>query len=218
MRTASVMGLVALTELAAHFLSLGWGISVLLAAFAWTALSGATVAAKARSTEQRVNDLVPVIGAASTMAANAFPKTGGTVTGNVTVTGTHQVNGNMSVGGSHTVTGQINGSTASLSGGMTDFGHTSHGNVSIDNDLAVSGTLNGGGGGTVEATSIHSGGTILADGQINATGNMSAGNFGGPYQGGQGAVTPVPTSGYTLAEVATAVNGVINRLNSSGLI
>lgn len=217
MRTAAVMGLVALTELAAHFLSLGWGVMTLLAAFAWVGLSGASVAAKARSTEDRVNNLIPVVGAASTLAGNAFPKSGGTVSGNVVVTGTHQVNGNMSVGGSHTVTGQINGSNVSLSGGMTDFGHTSHGNVSIDNNLAVSGTLNGGGGGTVEATSIHSGGTILADGQINASGAMSASNFGGPYQGGQAAVSTLSGT-VTVTQCASAINGIIARLNSSGLI
>ena len=217
MRWPSVMGLVALTELAAHFLSLGWGVTVLLAAFAWVGLSGASVAAKARSTESRVNDLIPVIGAASTLAGNAFPKSGGTVSGNVVVTGTHQVNGNASIGGSLNASGQINGSTVSLSGGMTDFGHTTHGSFSADGNVEVGGSLVGASGGTVEATSIHSGGTILADGQINATGNMSAGNFGGPYQGGQAAVSTLSGT-VTITQCASAINGIIARLNSSGLI
>jgi hypothetical protein len=211
------MGLVALTELAAHFLSLGWGMMTLLAAFAWVGLSGASVAAKARSTEDRVNGLIPVIGTASTLAANAFPKTGGTVSGNVTVTGTHAVNGNMTVGGSHTVSGQINGSTVSLTGGMTDYGHTSHGNVSVDSNVAVGGTLTGAGGGTVETTAAHVGGPMVVDGNATFSGNIN----GGPVVvGGQGAVgVPSLTSpSANETQLFNGVNGCISRLNSSGLI
>lgn len=71
MRYAGVLGTVALTELMAHFLSLSWGLMTLLAAFAWVALSGAAVAAKARSTEARVNALIPSVGAAHAAAAAA---------------------------------------------------------------------------------------------------------------------------------------------------
>jgi len=75
MRTAirywGVLGTIGLTELLAHFLSLGWGIMTLLAAFAWVALSGASTAAKARSTEDRVNALVPVVGTAYQTANTA---------------------------------------------------------------------------------------------------------------------------------------------------
>lgn len=233
MRFASVLGTVALTEIMAHFLSLGWGIMTLLAAFAWVALSGASVAAKARSTEDRVNNLVPVIGAASTLAANAFPKTGGTVSGSVTVTG------------SHTVNGQVNSGTLSVSGNATTGGnHTVHGSLSADSNVSASGTVNGGAGsfGSVSSTtfsgsSIHvsgnaqadgtftagstvsasnfSGGSIHVSGNALADGSFSASNFSGSYHGGQAAVT---TSDGTLTSTASAVNGCIARMNSAGLI
>jgi hypothetical protein len=227
MRYAAVLGTVTLTEIMAHFLSLGWGIMILLAAFAWTALSGATVAAKARSTEDRVNALVPVIGAASALASNAFPKTGGTVSGSVTVTG------------SHTVNGQVNAGTLAVSGNATTSGnHTVHGSLSSDNNVTAGGVVNGGSGsfgsvssGPYEGSSIHVSGAAQADGGMTASsyegssihvsgnaeadGSFSAGNFSGSYHGGQSGVT---TSDGTLASTASAVNGCIARMNSAGLI
>jgi hypothetical protein len=259
MRWFSTLTAALLAEAAGHFLSLGWGFLTLILAFVVVAVRMSTLVAatnsKAYATEARLNAHVTATAPAVNFVAN-----GGTVGGTVFVSGDHHVTGNsavsgtqtitgqlngstisisagmtdyghtthgslsvdsnVTVGGTHTVTGQINGSTVSISAGMTDYGHTTHGNASIDSDLAVSGTLNGGGGSTVESTGIHSSGTILADGQINATGNMSAGNFGGPYQGGQGAVTvPSLTSPSTNeVQLFNGVNGCISRLNSSGLI
>ena len=219
MRYAAVLGTVTLTELAAHFLSLGWGIMILLAAFAWTALSGATVAAKARSTEDRVNALVPAVGTAYTLASNAFPRTGGTVSGNVTVNG------------SHTVNGTIAGSQFEGTGGAMENSGGIHSSGVVEADSGVStSSVNASGG--YEGASIHvsgaseadggfttgssfEGGSIHVSGNAEADGSFSAGNFSGSYAGGQGAVTP---STGTLASTASAVNGCISRMQSAGLI
>jgi hypothetical protein len=228
MRTAirywGVLGTVALTELAAHFLSLGWGLMFLLAAFAWTALSGASVAAKARSTEDRVNALVPVVGTAAAQAANAFPKTGGTVSGSVTVTG------------SHTVNGQVNANTLSVSGNATTSGnHTVHGSLISDNSVSAGGSVSGSNfsGGSIHVSGnaqadgtifsgSFSGGSIHVSGNALADGSFGASNFSGSYHGGQGGVSTVSgapgsySSSYETS-LASAINGIINRLNSAGI-
>jgi len=165
MRWPAVTVTVAFTELAAHFLSIGWGLMVLLAAFAWVALSGASVAAKARSTEDRVSALVPVIGAAATQAANAYPKTGGTISGSVTVTG------------SHTVSGQVNAGTLAVSGNATTSGnHTVHGSLSSDNNVSAGGQVSGS---NFSGGSIHVSGNAQADGTFTAGSTVSGSNFSG---------------------------------------
>jgi len=63
--------------------------------------------------------------------------------------------------------------------------------------------------GTFECDAVHSAGAIEADG------GFSGSNFSGSYAGGQSGVT---TSDGTLASTASAVNGCISRLDSSGLI
>jgi hypothetical protein len=147
MRYAAVLGTVALTELMAHFLSLGWGLMTLLAAFAWVALSGATVAAKARSTEDRLNAQIPIIGAAyatantaNTLAGNAYPKTGGTISGNVTVNGTHTVSGTLTAS-----SGILSASMHATGNVQVDGSHTVNGNISGGTDISASNNLNAGG-------------------------------------------------------------------------
>lgn len=76
---------------------------------------------KARSTEARLNALVPVV----------FPNTGGTVNGSMTVTGNHVVEGTMDVSGALSGAG---GGAIENSSGM----HTS-GNMVVDGTLTVSG-------------------------------------------------------------------------------
>jgi len=223
MRYAGILSAIALTELAAHFLSLTWGLMFLLAAFAWTALSGASTAAKARNTEDRVNALIPQVGTAYTLANNAFPKSGGTISGSVTVTGNHTVNG------------QVNTNTLGVSGTATTnavttnsvycYGdtHTS-GSHYVSGNMVASGQASGGSGsfgsvysGPYEGSSIHVSGNAQADG------SFSAGNFSGSYYGGQGGVSTVSgapgsySSSYETS-LASAINGIISRLGSSGLI
>jgi hypothetical protein len=140
MRYAAVLGAIGLTELLAHFLSLGWGLMFLLAAFAWTALTGASTAAKARSTEDRVTALIPAVGTAystaqtaNTLAGNALPKTGGTLSGSLTVNGNHQVNGN------HTVTGNISGGTDVSASNNLNAGNGVNGNAVVVTSAFING-------------------------------------------------------------------------------
>jgi hypothetical protein len=177
MRTAirywGVLGTIGLTELLAHFLSLGWGLMTLLAAFAWVALSGASTAAKARSTEDRLAAVIPVVGtaistanSASTLAGNALPKSGGTVTGSLTVSGSHTagslfVSGNATTNGSH----QINGNA------------TVNGNISGGTDVSASNNLNAGNnlnGGAAVVGNLYVGGNHVAIPQGRGTGLLGA--------------------------------------------
>lgn len=180
---------------------------------------------KTRAVEARLNAIIPTI----------FSNQGGTIGGNVIVNGTHTVNGNMNVSGSHNVSGQVNAGSVSVSGPATSFGFTSHGSVSADSNVSAGGSVhasgsgqfdsgvstpnvNSNGGSTNEFSgAIHTGGNLVADG------NFSAGNFGGSYQGGQGGVStvggaPGSYSASYITSLASAINGCIARLNSSGLI
>lgn len=180
MRYTAVWGTIGVTELLAHFLSLGWAVMFLLAAFAWTAMRGMAVADKARGTESRLNNLIPVIGDAHSLASNALPKAGGTVTGS------------LAVNGSHTVGGQTNTGTLFVSGGATTTGnHTVHGSLLSDNNVSAGGQVSGGSGnfGPVSSTGAYSGvsihvssgaqadGTITGGGDINANGTVRGNGF-----------------------------------------
>lgn len=197
---------------------------------------------QAKAAHQRLDALVPKVGAIETTAGNALPKSGGTITGNLVTNGSHTLGGALIPSGG---TLSINGSAHVNSGGMTvDDDMTVHGNHNVDSDLVVGG--DGSVTGTVSAGhvvgAIGNGGTTTVTGNLTATGgstvtgnqtvhgsasvdgNISANNFGGPYQGGQGAVTSVSGSAGTtysqtfVQSIASAVNGCIARLDSSGLI
>lgn len=237
MRWPGVMGTVALTELMAHFLSLGWALMTLLAAFAWVALSGATVAAKARSTEDRLTAVIPTI----------FPNTGGTISGNVTVNGTHTVNGNHTVSGTIASGGNVQvGSLLTGAGGGTvgaaslhsngiilaDSALNSNGSMSVSGSASVGGNhtvsgtiasggnvqvgnlLTGGGGGTVESNGIHSNGTVLADNSVESTYLYVNGQRIAP---GQGDPAGYPYVGGTIANVDNALNAIVNGLRAAGI-
>lgn len=226
LRYAGTLSAMLFAEFTAHLLSIGWGFTVLLAAFAWVSLSGATVAAKARSTENRLNSVIPTI----------FPNTGGTIHGSVTVNGAHSVNGNMSVSGSHTVGGQVNSSTLSVAGNATTAGnHTVHGSLFSDNSVTAGGGFSGGSmhvsgnaqaDGSFSAGSVstghYDGSSIHVSGNALADGSFSAGNFSGSYHGNQGGVSTVSgapgsySSSYETS-LASAINGIISRLNSAGI-
>jgi len=180
---------------------------------------------KTRAIEDRLNSVIPTI----------FSNPGGTINGSVTTNGSHTVNGqvnsnslsvsgNSSTGGSHTVGGQVNSNTLSVSGNATTGGtHTVHGGANVDGNVAAGGNVNGStlsnsSGSTNEMNGgIHSGGSVVADGSLRA------GNFSGSYAGGQGGVSTVGGPGTTYSQsyittLASAINGCIARLNSSGVI
>jgi hypothetical protein len=239
MRWPSVLGTVALTEVMAHFLSVGWGLMTLLAAFAWVALSGATVAAKARGTEARLNNLIPTV----------FPNTGGTINGPVTVNGSHTVNGNHTVSGTIASGGNVQvGSLLTGAGGGTvgaaslhsngtilaDSALNSNGSMSVNGSASVGGNhtvsgtiasggnvqvgnlLTGSGGGTVGTAGIHSNGTVLADGSVQGTTLYVNGQRVAPGQG-----TPVwyqITTAVSTAQLAGCVNNIVSELIAAGIM
>jgi hypothetical protein len=142
--------------------------------WALTALTASTSLAntpKTRSVEDRVNSIITTIGP---QAANAFPKTGGTISGPVTVNG------------SHTVNGQVNTQTLAASGATTDYGHTTHGNLAVDSNMTVGGNHTV--GGQVNAGAVASSGAMssygfTSHGGLSADGTLSAANFSGTFSG-----------------------------------
>lgn len=152
MRWMATVATAGLAELAAHFLSLTWGFMVLLAAFIVVAVRVTSMATAATSksalTEQRVNGVVTQLGttnsnvtAVTTTANNALPKTGGTVSGALTVSGNHTVNGNFTANSGATVSGGLSSDTLSSSGSTTAFGALGvHGNSTLLGTLSISGS------------------------------------------------------------------------------
>jgi len=119
-----------------------------------TVTAGVSIAdtSKTRATEARVNGIVTQLGttnsnvtAAQTTANNALPKSGGTISGNLTVTGSVTVDTNLGVQGGTTLVGDSSCSGNWTSGGSTtvDTNLGVHGNVSITNGqtLSVSGGI-----------------------------------------------------------------------------
>ena len=223
LRYAATWATLALTEMTAHLLSVGWGMAVLLAAFAWVALTGASVAAKARSTEDRVNALVPAVGAVRVMAVNAqsaastaqgtansaqstannaLPSSGGTITGTLNVNGDHHVGGTLyGVSGTLTVGDSVQAnSNLNVNGGGT-----------VNGNFNAAGGITGAGGGTLEnASSIHSSGVIQADTELIVSGQRIA-----PGQGTPGGY-PVVGGTYTTG-TSTLINAIITGLQAAGI-
>jgi hypothetical protein len=208
-------------------------------------LNGAGTA-KSRSTEQRLNDLIPAV----------FPNTGGTVSGNMTVAGNHTVAGNVSVGSSlvgPTGSGSTLtvGSPAHFSGvGITaDNGVTSHANVAADGNVtaggnmsvsgnhSVGGQLLGPGGGTLTVGSpthfsgsglttdstLTSHGSVVADVNVQAAGTLSGGVLvvnGQRIAPGQGRPAFYPVAGGSspsTASIGVALNEIVGCLIAAGI-
>lgn len=195
-----------------------------------TATASTAGTAKSRSTEDRLNGLIPVV----------FPNTGGTITGSVTVNGNHTIGGNLSgSGGTLAVSGN-----QSVSGAFTTTSTiTSHGSVNVDNSItaggngSISGSLTVGGNhsvsGQVNANTLSisgaattsgftSHGGVTADGNIHAGGTISGSNFSGSFAGGQGGVSTVSAApaSYNQAAMtayASAINGIIARISAAGV-
>jgi hypothetical protein len=177
-----------------------------------------TNTSKTRTLETRLNSHVVATAPAVNFVAN-----GGTVGGAVTVNGNHTVFGQVnafSAGVSGTVT-----SNAVTTNSATVFGNVSASGTASSNVVSTNGISNFGDthtsgtnySGAYEGSSIHVSGNSQADGSI------SAGNFSGNYFGNQGGVSTVGGAPGTYSSsyetsLASAINGIINRLNSSGLI
>jgi cytoskeletal protein CcmA (bactofilin family) len=203
MRYAAILGTVTLTELAAHFLSLGWGLMFLLAAFAWTALSGATVAAKARSTESRLNAHVAATAPAVNLVAN-----GGTIGGTVVVAGDHHITGTLFGNGGTLPVGDF----VQANNGMTvNNGATVNGNFN------AAGGITGSGGGTLEnGSSIHTSNNLQADGQVSTSQLYVSGQRIAPGQNTPGGY-PIGHGTPWEDQVIDVINAIITSTRGSGI-
>jgi hypothetical protein len=126
---------------------------------------------KTRLVESRLNALVPVV----------FPNTGGTISGNVNVTGTHNVNSDLTVGGNANGAG---GGTLHNSGGFHSSGTVQADSqlvspnvhattqmlvngASTSSALGIAGDTHGSGSGQFDS-GVSTSGNVVASGNVNA--------------------------------------------------
>lgn len=186
-------------------------IQLLCALIGMSATASLANTPKTRAVEDRLNALVPAVGAvtstannAQATANNAYPKTGGTISGNVTVNG------------SHTVNGQVNASTLSVGGAGTTYGFTSHGDMAADGNVYVGGAIAGSGGGALEnGSGIHTSGNLEADGQVSTTDLYVSGQRVAP---GQGTPSGYPVVGSpSTTGLGNLCNEIIAGLQAAGI-
>jgi hypothetical protein len=217
-----------LVELFAHVISMGYALGLLLILYVITTAMASNTATKAVSTEQRMNALVPKVGTIEATANNALPKSGGTVTGSVVVDGDHTIGGTL-YGSGGTL---LMGSNMGIAGSATvDSDFTVHGNHNVDGNVGIGGAISGEGGANLTAsaqingTAMTTSGGMTADGGftshagIHADGNISANNYSGTYNGGQGNPGAYPASGSpSNAGLATYSNQIVEVLQNAGLV
>jgi hypothetical protein len=173
-----------------------------------TASLNQTNTAKARSTEARLAGVVTSLGTtnanvanAQTTANNAYPKTGGTISGSATVAGDHTVNGTFTANG---------GSTSEFSAGI----HTA-GAMQADNGVNTS-NVNSNGGSTNEfAGAVHTSGNMQADGSVLTTDLYVSGQRIAPGQGRPGAYPAVGSP--SNSGLATYCNQIVGGLLAAGI-
>lgn len=171
MRWTSTLATAGLAELAAHFLSVGWGFAVLIGGFCAVASLLRVTSAKVSGTEARLNTHITATAPAINFVAN-----GGSVGGNVTVNGSHTVTGNLGVSGGTTMVGD-----SSCSGNFqTGAAHTVLGNLGVHGGTTMIGSS------SVTNSFSISGGSSMPVGGLGsapgppsgtATGPVYAGNF-----------------------------------------
>jgi hypothetical protein len=192
MRRAALLAEAGLVELAAHYLSLSWGLALLVILFLITGIRLTASAAKVADVEARHNALVVSVGAvkdtadaASTTAGNALPKSGGTITGGLTVNGDHHIGG-----------------TLYGSGGALAIGD----DTTISANAAVTGTFYGSGG---PGGPLHVDSAVTVD-TINTQSGLWVGGNGMSRQSAPG------TSLTTLSDCINCCVATINKLKSTG--
>jgi hypothetical protein len=175
-------------------------VSLLWTLVGMTAMAGNLAnTPKTRSVEDRLNSLVATVGP---QAANAFPKTGGTVTGSVVVTGNHQVNGSMAGAG---------GGTLEVGAGL----HSS-GTVVADSGLSTSNVSSNGGSTNEFSGPIHTAGNAQVDGQTGTTTLYVSGQRVAPGQGTPGGYPIVSTAPWGPG-VVNVINGIIGGCRAAGI-
>jgi hypothetical protein len=190
-------------------------LQLLWALVGMTALTGTANTPKARSTEDRLNNLIPVV----------FPNTGGTVNGSMTVTGTHTVGTQLRVnttGGSAAI--EVAGSGHVTGGLQVDGNHVVGGSVSASAGGSFGSNVHVTGGGTFTGDVILSGTLSSPGGQVTTNGNHAvtgrvtasamtlAGSHVAPV--GRTSLPGSPSSTYNSAWAASVTNIVTNIVNS----
>lgn len=165
----------------------------------------------------------------NTLAATSAMTAGG----NITSHGQVSADGNVSIGGSLTAPSGTVETAGShyVSGAFTSQSTvTGHSNINADGTVNAGGDVNASGGqvngNTIAASGAMSSGgnftshgVVHGDNGVSSGGNISASNFGGSYQGGQGAPGAYPASGSpSNAGLGTYCNQIVNVLQNAGLI
>ncbi len=173
MRWTSTLATAGLAELAAHFLSIGWGFAVLLGGFCAVASLLRVTAAKVSGTEARLGAHITATAPAVNFVAN-----GGSVGGSVTINGGHTVTGNSTTNGSHTVQGNlgVNGGTTLVGSSSCSNDFTTGGSHTVNSNLGVH-------GGTTMIGSSSCSGHFAINGGASMP-NGSLGSAPGPPGGG----------------------------------
>lgn len=201
---------------------------------------------KTRAIEDRLNALVPQVfpNTGGTITGPVTVNADHTINGNAAINGTATVSGNVNGSGGalknsngiHSgasvqadgdliAGGQVlvNGASGSATVEVNGNGHVTS-SFQVDGDHTVGGTVSVRGQGLFGGASSSATLAVAGNAHIAGPAQIDGDLNGGPVVvGGQGAVSPITggtPSGYTTAwasQVGSAVNGIINRLNSSGL-
>ena len=191
MRWLSTAAMAGLAELAAYFLSLTWGFAVLIGGFCVVASLLRVTAAKVSTTETRLNGHI-----AATAPAINLVNNGGTIGGNLTVSGSHTVTGNLGVSGGTTLVGSSSCSNDFTTGGSHTVnsnlgvhgGTTMIGASSCSSDFTVSGSH------TVDTNLGVHGGTTMVGASSCSSSFAIAGGPGMP-NGSLGSASAPPSGG-----------------------
>jgi len=171
---------------------------------AMTASLGTANTAKTRSIENRLNALVPVV----------FPNTGGTITGNVDVTGNHTVGGSVSAGNqlfvnaTGSATAEIGGNAHITSTLQVDSAITSGSSISAGSQLLVNATGSA-------AMEIGGNGHITGGFQVDGLMQLSTGS--GMPQAAPSACGSPAGLGFTTSQLlwCNSATSTINSLRSA---
>lgn len=199
MKWPAMLATIGLAEAAGHFLSLSWGFLVIMAAFIYVGLHAASTATKAVTTEQRLNSHI-----AATAGAVALVANGGTISGDLTITGSCTVDTNLGVHGGSTLVGD-----SSCSGNWTASTLTSTASTTVDGNLGVHGNSSLLGSLSVEGGIMPQNEPSGVSAPPNGTGGPS--QYAGNFFTGSGAST------WAIA-LTNAHNSLLTTLVNAGVL
>lgn len=195
------------------------GFIALMGYLVVTAGVSASNTAKVRATEARVNGVVTQLGTtntnvatAMTTANNALPKSGGTVSGNLEVTGSLTVDTNLGVHGGTTLVGSSSCSNDFTVGtSLTVDGNLGvHGGTTMIGNSSCSGTFAIDGGGAMPNGSLSAASAPPTGGSAGST--IAGSQFCGSFFTGSGAATWAQGISNKVDAIISAlqVNNIIN--------